>query len=124
MEVLNRNQRRSAYWRIVGIVSGILLFLATILFSTTSNYKSQGSGELELIISEHQRDSINWLKSIRGLEGDIKKLKSQVTKCRENNMNGRLENCLDRLEGKEERLTKLEGDLESCQGKLNAATSF
>ena len=124
MEVLNQNQRRSAYWRIFLLTLFTLALLFLVLFSTYKTYASQGLAEIEKLQQEHDKRYKKFLKEKRGIEDDINELSVELKKCKEGLDNPRLKKCYDRLEKKEKSATDLENELESCQDNLKAATSF
>lgn len=124
MEVLNQNQRRSAYWRIILLTFFTIALLFLVLFSAYKTYASQGLAEIEKLQKEHEKGHKKFLKEKRGIEDDINEFSVELKKCKEGLDNPRLKNCFDRLDKKEENLTDLENELESCQGDLDAATSF
>ena len=124
MEVLNQNQRRSAYWRIFGLTVFTLVLLMLVLYSTYDRYVSQGVAEITKMQKEHNRDKKKSLKTIAGLKDNIKMLTSDLKKCQDNIMNNKIKNCLERLEGKEKRREELEEKLEKCEKDLKTASSF
>jgi len=70
MEILNRNKRRSALWRITALLGAILAVLFTVLVSMNQAYKGQGSGEVEGLNKKMALLTDSLTKQIRKLEKD------------------------------------------------------
>lgn len=123
MEVLNQNQRNSAYRRIAALIAGVLTVLTLILFFTYKAYASQGRAEADKLIAVHERSTKLWQAEEQDLENKIRAAEAKLKVCLEGGAaNLRLKSCITRLEGKEKRVEDLEKRLESCEGDLNAAT--
>jgi Skp family chaperone for outer membrane proteins len=85
MEILNKNQRNSALWRLWGLGAIVLAIIAVMLFSMHQEYAGQGLAELEKIQRECERekriligkrqDAVN---ENNKLEEKIKKLEAEL----------------------------------------------
>lgn len=124
MELLNQNQRQSAYWRVILLTCFAVALLVIVLFSTCTSYTSQGVAEINKMQREHEMGRKQFAKEKQGLEDDIKQLSITLKKCKEGTDDPKLKNCFDRLDKKEESLTDIENQLEECESNLKAATSF
>lgn len=78
MEVLNKNQRESALWRLFGLWVIILGCIGAFLYATHENYANQGVSDLEKRIRELE-DKIYMLEGKnQGLKNDKSNLESKV----------------------------------------------
>ena len=60
MEVLNRNQRRSAIWRLLALGFFILSLVAVVLFSMNKAYGAIGSDDYDLLVKEYNNAQQDW----------------------------------------------------------------
>lgn len=125
MEVLNQNQRRSAFWRISAIALLILALFGTSLFSMHKQYAAQGKGEYETLKNKYTQEKLKWQGIENGLKNNLKRLKAELKKCQDNNNpEERLEICKENLAFKEDQIRRLQNDLNLCESKLQAATAY
>lgn len=124
MEVLNQNQRRSAYWRSILLTFIALVVLVLVLSSVSNSYTSQGTAEVNKMQKEHEMERKQFAKEKQGLEDDIKQLNIELKECREDTQNPKLKNCFNRLDKKEKSLTDIKNQLDKCENNLQAAKSF
>ena len=118
MDVLNRNQRQSAIWRILGMAMTTLALIGVLLFTTYKAYASQGIAEAIRLQNEHEKKMRKWQGDKKQLENDIKDLKNKLDECLKNNGGKELATCKEILEKKEDELEGLEDELEACTSDL------
>ncbi len=121
MEVLNKNQRDSAVWRLFGLGVIVVAIILAILFAMHKQYSGQGLGELEKCIRERQ-DSINLLLGQK--QEEVNKNNALNTKIKELEAKIKNPDEADKirdatLENMEKRISFLENDLEIKDRELN-----
>ncbi len=84
MEVLNRNQRQSAIWRLIGLGFVVLGVNAIILLAVHNAYANQGGGEAEAVRKEKQKlenavkgSEQDYKNQIKNLQGQVNLLKTE-----------------------------------------------
>lgn len=124
MEILNKNQRDSALWRLFGMGAVVLAIIAVMVSSMHREYAGQGSDELEKCRQERDglkgakyhaetqlnlsRDTINELR--RSPDERIKLLEMQLNLARsEAERNEKL------YKEEEKKLNKCEGELKAMK---------
>lgn len=78
MEVLNKNQRQSAIWRLVGVGFLVLIVNAMILMAIQSAYANQGDGEADAVRREKEKFESSAKGTEQGLKNQIKALQAQM----------------------------------------------
>lgn len=116
MEILNRNQRRSAIWRVAALLGVIVAVLFTILTSMQLSYENQGRGDLEAYSDSLAQQRIHYQGMVNALVQDTLRL-SQVIGDLKNDDEMESEIALLRKEYDklEKKLDKSDNDLETCQ---------
>ena len=112
IDILNRNKRRSALWRIGGVLGAILAIFLTVSASMHSAYSNQGSGELKLLKDSLINQQMRTSAVINGLVQDTVRLNREIEMIKTNDaaqstikdLEEELENLKKKLERKEERL--------------------
>lgn len=116
MEILNRNQRRSAIWRVAALLGIILALLFTILTSMHLSYGNQGMGETEAYSDSLTTQRINYQGIVNGLVQDTVRLYQEIQNLKKDNGKEteivQLREEKEKLEKKNE---KVSDDLEACQ---------
>ena len=130
IDILNRNQRRSAVWRVAALLGIIAALLFTVLTSMHQSYKHQGSGELEALKKSMSDQKNKSDARINGLVQDTVRLSLQLKNLKNNDtaqdsmleIEDDLKTCKEylKLEEKEVRklnkeVSKLEFDLDLCR---------
>jgi len=119
MEILNRNQRRSALWRVTALLGLFVAAVVVVLFSMNSAQGKQGSGEinesrgmidsLQVSISilklEYRNDTLRLKERIAELEGD-NELASELEE-----LEAELKKCDDKLEKRDEEIYDLDREI-------------
>ena len=119
MEILNRNQRRSALWRVTALLGLFVAAVVVVLFSMNSAQEKQGSGEinesrgmidsLQVSISilklEYRNDTLRLKERIAELEGD-NELASELEE-----LEAELKKCDDKLEKRDEEIYDLDREI-------------
>lgn len=118
MDVLNKNQRNSARWRVAALLGIVLLLNVLIVHSMHQSYRSGGAGEIESLTRELEElktkkrgDEQKLRTKIVTLQGELKAYKESAE--REGSMEAELN---------EFKIKSLEGDLEICKTSLNELT--
>lgn len=120
MEVLNKNQRETAVWRMLGFGLLVLAANAVILFSSYKAFGIKGSGEendlrrklqeMEMACKGKEQDFINKNKE---LEAQNKVLKNEIADIKSGKP---LDDKLMKI--KDAEIKALERELNSCNAKL------
>lgn len=130
MEILNRNQRKSAVWRVAALLGILVAMLFTILTSMHLSYTNQGDGELQIL-----RESISDMKDqyvgeINNLKLDTTRLSLEISNLKSDNasqkkiteLNEEIEIISKRLERKQERLEECFDEKTELESKLRHYT--
>ncbi len=126
MDILNRNQRRSAVWRIAALLGLIIAIFLTVIISMQRSYSNQGSGQIEILRDSllaqgiQSAATINWLvlDTVR-LSMEIQALKSNDAAQKEiEELKEEVEKQKNKLERKELSLEKCFEDLTKCETAL------
>lgn len=133
MEILNKNQRRSALWRLLALGVLVLGIVTAIVANTHRNYASQGQDEL-IKCQREKRDKVAELTGTNtGLRNQIRQLNEDLDKCRNKSgeedpriqeLNLKLVAEKERFEFQKLELTSIEKELTRCKQDLVAARSF
>ncbi len=122
MEILNQNQRRSAFWRLFFLGFIVLAIASLIIIRTHLAYAELGDGALRECERNYEEDRQKWLGKKQGLQNKIKELEQEIAalKASEKNPNELVQICEARLKQREDRIKDLEKDLELCQQEVSA----
>lgn len=108
MEILNRNQRRSAIWRVAALLGVILALLFTILTSMHLSYGNQGMGETEAYSDSLTTQRTNFQGIVNGLVQDTVRLSQEIENLKKDT-------------DKESELEQLRKENEKLEKKLDTA---
>ncbi len=133
MEILNRNKRKRAFWRV--FILGLLIAGATFaaVYNIHKLYKDQGS----IALRECQDDSQLRIRTLEGQTKDqtvtINSLRRQLDdlKAASDNPDELMQLAAEREKAKDDEIKRLdrrgqelERSLNSCKGELAACTNF
>ena len=113
MEILNKNQRNRAKWRLV--ILGVLLLglLCASVYATHRQYAHQGLGDL----SDCELETQTLIGQKQALKNKIRALEKEKADL-EKSPDEELKICEDRLKLKEDEISLLENRLASCESSL------
>ena len=125
MEVLNRNQRRSAIWRLLALGFFILSLVAVVLFSMNKAYGAIGSDDYDLLVKEYNNAQQDWEASENDMKNEILLLKKQLKECQEGKAdpNKVVQNLEAEIRLKDAEIEQLDRSLTRCNQDLNALRS-
>jgi peptidoglycan hydrolase CwlO-like protein len=133
MEILNKNQRRSAFWRLLALGILVLGVVTVIVANTHRNYAGQGQDEL-VKCQREKRDKVAELTGINtDLRNQVRQLNEELDKCRNKSgeedpriqeLNLKLTAEKERFEFQKLELTSIEKELTRCKQDLAAAKAF
>ena len=127
MEILNKNQRTSARWRVAALVGIMIIVNGLTLYATHEKYSLNGSDqidelkrELETLKNQYRGDEANW-------KSEKKRLENQAAQNAGNGddaavmavMEGQLEDCKEdrerlrnQLDAKDRKIEELRNEIE------------
>jgi len=125
MEVLNRNQRRSAIWRLMGLGLLILMGVSTVLYSAHQKYAGQGQGDIEMLKKKHKQETKSWIAKNTDLQNKNRALQKQIESLKgsKGSPNAQLQALENRLQSRQDRIRDLEEDLTRCTNRLTQISS-
>ncbi len=118
MEVLNKNQRETAIWRMLGFGLLVLAANAVILFSSYKAFGIKGSGEenelrrklqeMEMSCKGREQDYVNKIKELEAKVAALKKENDEIKSGK----------------GTKDEIMKLKDEqIKACQANLNACNA-
>jgi cell division protein FtsB len=121
MEILNKNQRNKAFWRVFVLFLSILALIVWIVFSMYTNYEENGVGVISKLRSDCQKKEQAYIAELQGLKNENRKLKSDMVELRKKDgtPNQELKILEARLRAKDDEILKLERDIARLNRELN-----
>lgn len=78
MDVLNKNQRNSARWRILAVLGILLVLNGLVVYSMHGAYKSTGQGDIEELELELQKQEKTYKGKVIELSNQNEILKKEI----------------------------------------------
>jgi len=114
MNILNQNQRRSAFLRLLLLNIATVGIMLIVLFAIKTRYSTQGVSEISYLEKSHTKTKTDHQSKLKLTNEKIETLKNDLAECKGSKDDPKLKRCEDRLDRKLATKISRERELKRC----------